>query len=284
MKKNLLAASLSRALAGALLLSASSHVLAQGVSEPLINEDDVARQLDPVVVQGQIIYRDRTDAIAPTLSYDLEYFQRFEPLTVGDMLKRVPSVAFVSDVLEYDGARLRGLDPCYTQILINGKKVPGAGDDRSFFVDRIPAELVDRIEIIRSASANRSGDAVAGTLNIVLRDAYEFDGAYLRAGAMHFDDGKWKGTYGGVASGDVGGGRLLGGINVQGRHNPKQKRSDRFDGPGGDFTDREDQSDVRDGTDYSGNLSYTQDFGTGRLSLDGFYVRTERTETEHSLE
>src|SRR5690606_34987293 len=123
-----------------------------------------ARELDTVVVQAEIIYRNRTEDVAPVLSYDLEYFQRFEPLTVGDLLKRVPSVAFVSDVLEYDGARLRGLDPGYTQILINGKKVPGAGDDRSFFVDRIPAELVERIEIVRSTSANRSGDAMAGAV------------------------------------------------------------------------------------------------------------------------
>lgn len=243
-----------------------------------------ATELDRVTVTGAIAYRDRTDATAPTLSYGLDYFQRFEPLTVGDMLKRVPSVGFVSDVLEYDGARLRGLDPGYTQILINGKKVPGAGGDRSFYVDRIPAELVERIEIIRSPSANRSGDAVAGALNIVLRDAYQFDGGYLRAGALSFDDGKTKPVLGAVASGDALGGRLLGGINVQGRHNPKRKRSDRFESPDGDFVDREDQSDVRDGTDYSGNLSYTRDFGSGKLSLDGFYVRTDRTETEHSRE
>ncbi|MBT2747757.1 MULTISPECIES: TonB-dependent receptor [unclassified Lysobacter] len=245
---------------------------------------DSATELDRVTVTGQIAYRDRSEATAPTLSYGLDYFQRFEPLTVGDMLKRVPSVGFVSDVLEYDGARLRGLDPGYTQILINGRKVPGAGGDRSFYVDRIPAELVERIEIIRSPSANRSGDAVAGALNIVLRDAYEFDGGYLRAGALHFDDGKIKPVFGAVGSGEVAGGRLLGGVNVQGRHNPKRKRSDRFDAPDGDFVDREDQSDVRDGTDYSGNLSYTRDIGTGRLSLDGFYVHTDRTETENSRE
>ena len=87
------------------------------------------RELDQVEVTANV-YRDRTEAVTPTLSYDLEYFQRFEPLTVGDMLKRVPSVTFVSDVLEYDGARLRGLDPSYTQILINGRKVPGAGRRR----------------------------------------------------------------------------------------------------------------------------------------------------------
>jgi len=280
MKRNLLSRALSRALFVAALAPVSFTAAADDAGGPAPDP----KQLDAVVVQADIAYRNRTDATAPVLSYDLEYFQRFEPLTVGDMLKRVPSVAFVSDVLEYDGAQLRGLDPGYTQILINGKKVPGAGNDRSFFVDRIPAELVERIEIVRSASANRSGDAVAGALNIVLRDAYEFDGSYIRGGVMHFDNGKYKNTYGAVSSGEVGGGRLLGGFNVQGRYNPKVKRSERFEEPDGDFVNREDQDDTRDGTDYSANLSYTHDIGSGRLSLDGFYVRTDRDEKEHSLE
>ena len=88
------------------------------------------------------IFRDCSTAIAPTLEDGLDYFQPFEPPTVGDILKRTPSTAFVSDILEFDGVRLRGLDPGYTQILINGKRVPGADVDRSFWVDRIPAELV----------------------------------------------------------------------------------------------------------------------------------------------
>jgi len=287
MRKNILALSLARALAGVALAGISGLAMAQSTdaeqSSPG-NEKREATQLDAVNVQGQIVYRTRTDDAAPTLSYDLEYFQQFEPLTVGDMLKRVPSVAFVSDVLEYDGARLRGLDPGYTQILINGKKVPGAGIDRSFFVDRIPAEMVERVEIIRSASANRSGDAVVGALNIVLRDAYRFDGKYIRVGAMHFDDGKLKGTLGGVASTEVGEGRLMAGFNIQGRYNPKVKRSDRFEEPNGDFVDAENQTDVRDGTDYSFNASYTHPVGTGDLSFSALYVRTDRTETENSLE
>lgn len=276
----------SPALARAILVALGACLATPVLAAPDAAAPDApdARELDTVVVQAEIIYRNRTDDVAPVLSYDLEYFQRFEPLTVGDLLKRVPSVAFVSDVLEYDGARLRGLDPGYTQILINGKKVPGAGDDRSFFVDRIPAELVERIEIVRSPSANRSGDAMAGALNIVLRDAYEFDGAYVRAGALHFDDGEWKPTYGAVASGEVGGGRLLAGVNVQGRYNPKRKKSVRFEEPGGDFVDREDQTDVRDGTDYSANLSYTREIGPGQLSLSGLYVLTDRKQTENSIE
>ena len=124
-----------------------------------------------------------------------EYFQRFEPLTAGDALKRVPSVTFLSDVIESDGARLRGLDPGYTQILINGEKVPGTNADRSFFLDRIPAELIEQVEIVRSSSARRTGDAVAGTLNIVLRDALRRSTAAMSAAAaLLFDDGEVKPT------------------------------------------------------------------------------------------
>jgi outer membrane receptor protein involved in Fe transport len=243
-----------------------------------------AASVEELVVTGEIVFRNRTEEAAPVLSYDLEYFQRFEPLTAGDAMKRVPSVSFLSDVLESDGARLRGLDPGYTQILINGERAPGAGVDRSFFVDRIPAELIERIEVVRSASANRSGDAVAGALNIVLRDALTINGGYLRAGAIRLNDGEFKGTLGGVWGGQVGPGRLLLGASVQGRRNPKEKFSERYGEPGGELDNVEVQTDVRDGTDYSFNADYNLDVAGGELGLSGLFVRTDRLQSERSTE
>lgn len=243
--------------------------------------------LDEVIVTGEPVMRNRTDDVVPTLSYDLEYFQRFEPLTAGDALKRVPSVTFLSDVLESDGVRIRGLDSAYTQILINGERVPGANLDRSFFVDRIPAELIERVEVVRSSSANRSGDAVAGAINIVLRDALSLDGGYLRLGAINFPDseyGQWGGTYGAVWGGQVGPGRLLIGGNIQDRRNPKDKFSQRFDEPGGELDNTEVQTDVRDGTDYSANASYDVEVAGGNLQLSGLFVRTDRVQDENSIE
>ncbi len=240
--------------------------------------------VEELVINPGVTFRDRTDSAAPVLSYDQEYFQRFEPVSAGDAMKRVPSVTFLSDVLESDGARLRGLDPAYTQILINGEQVPGANADRSFFVDRIPAELIERIEIVRSPSANRSGDAVAGALNIVLRDAYSLDGGYVRGGAAYYDDGKWAGSFGLVWGGEVGPGRLLVGLGLQERRAPKEKFSKRFDAPKGTLVNIEDQLDVRDGTDYSFNASYEADVGGGDLTLDAFFVRTDRLQDEDSIE
>ncbi len=283
MNRNALAIGLARALACAAVLPASA-ASAQAAA-PDGSAD--AKQLDRIVVQGEIAYRDRTSDIAPTLVYDLEYFQRFEPNTVGDMLKRVPGVGFVgADVMEYDGAQLRGLGGGYTQVLINGKKVPGAGDDRSFYVDRIPAEMVDHIEIKRSASANRSGDAMAGAINIVLRDAYVFNGSYIRVGVNRWYDGETNPTFGAVTSFEALGGRLLAGFNVQDRYRRKEKRSDRFtDNTMAEKVSWEDQTEVKDGRDYSANLSYTADLGdSGRFSIDGFYIKTDRDVSEVSFE
>lgn len=272
---------LAQAIAGIVLVSAASFAVAGTSPEPV--PDGSAEELDTVVVRGETVYRDRAEAPA-TLVYDLEYFQPFEPLTVGDMLKRVPSAGFLSDVLEYDGVRLRGLDPGYTQILINGERVPGAGVDRSFFVDRIPAELVERVEIVRSSSADRSGDAIAGSLNIVLRDGMSLDGGYLRFGALHYDDGELEPLFGAVWGGRALGGDLLLGVNTQGRRNPKDKFSRRYDAPGGTLDDVEVQTDVRSGDDHAFNASYDADVGPGRLGVDLFYVRTDRLQDEDSIE
>lgn len=280
MKRSLLIA------AAAAPLVLAMPAAAQEIISTSAPEGDPTR-VEDIIVTGAPVFRNRTDDTNPVLSYDLEYFQRFEPLSVGDALRRVPSVTFLSDVIESDGARLRGLDPGYTQVLINGERTPGGEIDRSFFVDRIPAELIERVEIVRSPSARRSGDAVAGAINIVLRDAYTLDGGYVRGGLRYFDDGEFRETFGATWGGEVGPGRLLASFNMQDRYNPKIKYSERFDEPGdapGNPDNVELQDDTRDGTDYSFNGAYEMDLGTGSLELTGVYVRTDRTETENSYE
>lgn len=77
-------------------------------TEAAVADDAEIQRASDIVVLAEIGYRNRTDKTTPTLVYDTTYFQRFEPLTAGDVLKRIPSVTFLSDVIESDGARLRG--------------------------------------------------------------------------------------------------------------------------------------------------------------------------------
>jgi len=279
-------------------LACASSLVALTCAVPAQAEEAPAREpvnAEDIVVIGEIGYRDRVDGPAPVLEFGPDYFQRFEPRTVGDMLKRTPSAAFVgSDMGEFDDLQIRGLGAGYTQILIDGERVPGSGFDRSFFVDRIPAELVERVEIVRSPSANRSGDAVAGALNIVMRDAYSLNGGYVRAGVLSYSDDELEGALSGVWGGALGPARLLLGASYQGRHNPKDKFSQRFtSAPGGvnwegdpsyTLNDIETQDDIRDGEDYTLNASLIMPVGAGELQLEGVFVRTEREELEDSLE
>lgn len=79
--------------------------------------------------------------------------------SLADVLKRQSGVSIVGSEV-----RMRGLGTGYTQILLDGEPVP-----QGFTVDAIAPELVERIEIARSPTADRSAQALAGSINIVLR-------------------------------------------------------------------------------------------------------------------
>lgn len=246
-----------------------------------------------IIVNGAIEFRNRTEDPNPVLSYDLEYFQRFEPVSVGEMLKRVPGVTFTSDVLEYDGVQMRGLPAGYTQVLINGRRAPGGESDRSFFVDRIPAELVERIEIVRSPRADQPSDGIAGTLNVVTKESATFQGGFAKGGLLINQDGGVRPSGALAYAGKLGEATSFwAAVNYQERRNPKKKVSLRFDNftdgardkTNSVFNNTELQQDTRDGTDISGNAEITHEFaGGGRLRVGGFIVDTDRNEDETSL-
>jgi iron complex outermembrane receptor protein len=131
----------------------ASPAMAQEEVAPADESGEGIQTAREIVVQGQIGYRNREDA-EPILVYDEQYFQRFEPLTAGDALKRVPSVTFLSDVIESDGARLRGLEPGYTQISDQRRK--GAGIERRPF-------LLSRPHPCRAYQAGRDRPVLFGS-------------------------------------------------------------------------------------------------------------------------
>ena len=83
-------------------------------------------------------------------------------------------------------ATLRGLDPDHVLVLINGKRrypsalvhVNGSIGRGAVGVDlnSIPASAIERIEVLRDgASAQYGSDAIAGVINIILKDKIGFD-------------------------------------------------------------------------------------------------------------
>jgi outer membrane receptor protein involved in Fe transport len=69
---------------------------------------------------------------------------------------------------------LLGLGPNATLTLLNGNRLSYTGINSAVDISAIPAEAVDRIEIIADgASAIYGADAVAGVVNVILRRNYE---------------------------------------------------------------------------------------------------------------
>jgi outer membrane cobalamin receptor len=90
---------------------------------------------------------------------------------------------------------LRGLGADATLVLINGRRMAGAGLMGDFAdVSMIPVSAVARIEVLTDgASALYGSDAVGGVVNIVMRDRY--DGAETRArlgGSTRGDLGQYQ--------------------------------------------------------------------------------------------
>lgn len=95
---------------------------------------------------------------------------QFRDRRASDIMRRLPGM-FMGSPARGRSTRLRGIGTQYTQILVNGERISGSGERRQFELDRIPADMIERIEVIKSPTAEYSSDAVAGIVNIILRQA-----------------------------------------------------------------------------------------------------------------
>jgi outer membrane receptor for ferrienterochelin and colicins len=99
--------------------------------------------------------------------------------TVGEVLKRLPGITIGGVQGRGGDIRMRGLGSGYTQILLNGEPSPPG-----FSLDSISPDMIERIEIMRAATAEYSTQAIAGGINIVLKRAIVTAQREIKAGVQ----------------------------------------------------------------------------------------------------
>src|SRR6185437_5320154 len=150
--------------------------------------EDVGR-LEQVNVTGSLI-RGVQDVIAPLVSLQRQQLAQSAYATVQSSLYSLPIISLKGprEDLGIDannqfgaGLDLRGLGVGATLVLVNGRRQPLSGLNGDFVdVSTIPWSAVERIEILPDgASALYGSDAVAGVINIIMRD--DFQGAETQA-------------------------------------------------------------------------------------------------------
>ena len=94
-------------------------------------------------------------------------------ITVANVMQRISGIS-IERSSSGDGqyAIIRGMDKRYNTTLVNGVKIPSP-DNRNRYVplDIFPAELLDRIEVIKSLTPEMEADAAGGVINLVMKNA-----------------------------------------------------------------------------------------------------------------
>jgi outer membrane receptor for ferrienterochelin and colicins len=124
----------------------------------------------------------RRDALVAKVVVSRADLVRFGDSNLADALQRVPGVSIDRSSGQEAVVRLRGFGSGYTQILLNGDVVP-----KGFSINSISPTQIERIEVLRTANADMSNQAIAGTLNIVLKAAGNTPQRELKMGAGTHD-------------------------------------------------------------------------------------------------
>ncbi|MCC2955320.1 TonB-dependent receptor [Massilia sp. IC2-477] len=123
------------------------------------------KKIQQVEVKGTAdTYDPRRDDTAAKVVVTSEEITKYGDTNVLDVLKRVPGITVNSSNGRGGEIRMRGLGAGYTQVLINGERAPSG-----FTMDSLAPDSIERIEVLRAASAEFSTQSVAGTINIILK-------------------------------------------------------------------------------------------------------------------
>lgn len=157
-----------------------------GWSTGVLAQDAV---LPTVVVSGSTgDIEERRMAVNQKTVIDRKEIATMGGMTVGEVLTKLPGID--AGAQGSDGSqtmRARGMVRDSVQILVDGERMAGNSRMAMAMVGRLPAEEIDRIEIIRGASAEFGG-AAAVTVNLVMRKAVNQSSTALKAAAGLRDD------------------------------------------------------------------------------------------------
>ncbi|WP_067734100.1 TonB-dependent receptor plug domain-containing protein [Novosphingobium naphthalenivorans] len=184
------------------LAQSAAGMVASGAEAAAASDEDVG---DAIIVTGtRTTGMKAADSPAPIQIMEGEALARTgQPDLIQGLAQSLPTIqaqSFGSDMQAMNlQMKLRGLSPNHTLILINGKRRHGtanvavsggpygggAAPDMSF----IPPEAIGHVEVLQDGAAAQYGtDAIAGVINIILKDQ-DSGGSFSATAGQYMDEG-----------------------------------------------------------------------------------------------
>ncbi|MBE0379987.1 TonB-dependent receptor [Pseudoalteromonas prydzensis] len=196
-----------KSLLATLVISASSTAFANDAEqlgkEQLAKEQLTKEDIERIEVKGYAASVEKSlnmkrfaNSVVDAVS--AEDIGKFPDQTVADALQRIPGVQVEKDLGgESDRVSIRGTAPHLNITLLNGQSVASATasasitrPSRGFNYSLLPAELVDTLEVFKSAEADVDEGSIGGTVVVRTRKPLDSESNYaaLSVKAFHFEN------------------------------------------------------------------------------------------------
>lgn len=164
--------------------------LAITVAAPRVNLGNVWLNREAIAIAGVTVSAERSVVIAPDRNSYRAKDVAPAATNASDVLENVPSVQ-----VDADGKiSLRGNENVVVQI--NGRPTPIAGNQLAGYLKALPANTIERVEVVPNPNAKQDPEGMAGIINIVMKQGVDL------------------GTSGGVTASVSTANRYFGGANV----------------------------------------------------------------------
>ena len=205
-----------------------------------------------------------------TIVYNAEFFSQFSPVSVNDMIDRIPGIGLA---LGGGGSDRRGLGGGANEVLINGQRITGKSNAGRAQLSRIAANQVDFIEIIRGTSEEIDVRGGGQVVNIVLLDAKSRSSIAAELNTDRLQDGTLQPGAKLSYSGQTGDFNYLLHIESEPRYRQRLGRESSRDA-NGNLLETRSEDNVRDQNEFETSMNIGYQFPNSVVQFNALYAET----------
>ena len=206
-----------------------------------------------------------------TVVYEAGFFTQYSPVSVNDMIDRIPGISLALNGNRNNRGKSRGLGSGEGEILINGQRTTGKNNEGRSQLSRIAADQVDYIEIIRGTSDDMDIRGGGQVVNVVLLDAQSRSSISAELNMDRLHDGTVDPGAKLSYTGQNGAFNYLFHIEAEPRYENRFTNEFSVD-PDGELLETRSQDNLRNQTEYETSVNLGYQFEKSMVQFNGLFA------------
>ncbi len=228
-----------------------------------------------IAAAGHSIAQETADQVAhqSTVVYQADFFAEYSPVSVNDMIDRIPGIGLALNGNRNNRGNSRGLGSGEGEILINGQRTTGKSNEGRSQLSRIAADQVNYIEIIRGTSEEMDIRGGGQVVNVVLLDAKSRSSISAELNMDRLHDGTVDPGAKISYTGQTGAFNYLFHVEAEPRYENQFTKEFSRDA-NGDLLETREEEKIRDQTEFETSFNLGYQFENSMIQLNGLYAES----------